>query len=132
MGLFDYLCIEDGADIELPGFSGDPTAVEWQTKTIRRPALEVYKITMDRRLYREDAHYETVPEADRPHYDEELGGFEEDWQKTRGMLRKIPQGWTDTAYHGGFEFHTTVDDEWYSYEATFTDGDLVAIERHDP
>lgn len=88
------------------------------------------QVTTDWRLYRDDARHETVPEEERPLYDEEIG-FEDDWQKTSGILRKVPEGWTDTAYHGTFEFHASVDGEWYSYEVTFTDGDIVDVERGD-
>lgn len=64
-------------------------------------------------------------------YDEEIGGFENDWHELCGVYEKVPEGWTDTCYHGIVEFHARVDDEGYSYGAKFTDGDLVAVERGD-
>lgn len=39
-------------------------------------------------------------------------------------------GWTDTAFHGSFEFYAHVGDQWFEFEATFVDGDLEAIERN--
>ena len=129
MGMFDYVRLEDGLDIDLPGFDGDPTSVDWQTKTFRRPLMEVYKITMDGRLFKEEVHYKTVPEEERPRYDEELGGFESEWMRMVGSERKVHEGWTDTAYHGILEFHNHIDGEGFAYEAKFTDGDLVEITR---
>lgn len=129
MGLFDRVRIEDGLDIDLPEFDGDPTSIDWQTKTFRHPMMDVYKITMDGRLFKEEADYEIVPEEERPGYDDERGDFEHDWQKARGMLDKAHEDWTDTKYHGILELHRHVDGEGYAYESTFTDGDLVEITR---
>lgn len=127
MGMYDTVEIEDGVDVSFPGLDTAPTRIEWQTKTFRRPALEVYKVTMDGRLYKEDADYETVPEEDRPGYDEERGSFENDWQKGWGMLNKVREGWSDTDHHGILEIHSVVDDEYISYDLKFTDGTLVDI-----
>lgn len=129
MGLFDRLRIEDGADVTLPAFEGDPTTITWQTKSLRPPAMEHYKITMDGRLFEEDATYETVPPEERPLYDEELGGFESEMAKLCGMCRKRTEGWSDTEFHGIVEFHAVVDGEGFAYEAKFTDGDLVDVCR---
>ncbi|MFC7227979.1 hypothetical protein N0B31_11255 [Salinirubellus salinus] len=129
MGLFDRLRIEDGLDITLPGFEGDPTAVTWQTKSLYPPAMENYKITMGGQLYYERTRTEEVPEAERPLYDEEIGGFESALQRLAGSLRTVHLGWTDTEYHGTIEFHRSIDDGWYAYEATFTDGNLELVQR---
>ena len=56
-------------------------------------------------------------------------GFEKPWQKAIGSIWKVREGWTDTEYHGVLEFHSHIDGESYAYEATFTTGELVAIER---
>lgn len=129
MGLFDHVRIEDGLDIALPEFDGDPTTIDWQTKTFSFPMMDVYKITMNGRLFTEDAHYESVPEEERPGDDEAGGGVNEGWQKGWESRRKVHDGWTDTEYHGILEFHHYADDESYAYEAKFTDGDLVEISR---
>ena len=91
--------------------------------------MDVYKITMDGRLYKEDARYESVPEEERPGYREEIDGFENDWERGRGMYAKIHDGWKDTDYHGILEFHAHIGGESYAYEAKFTDGELVEIAR---
>jgi hypothetical protein len=114
MGLYDHVRIENGLKIDLPEFDGDPTGVDWQTKTFRQPRMNVYTITMDRRLFKEKAYYENVPEPERPEYDDELGGFEEDWYRAIGSIRKVHEGWTDTDYHGILEFHHHIDGESYA------------------
>lgn len=131
MGLLDRLRIEDGLDITLPGFEDDPTAVTWQTKSLYPPAMENYKLTIGGRLYREETRVEEVSMAERPYYDEAIGGFEREFERARGMLRTIHEGWTDTAYHGTIEFHRSIDDKWYAYETTFTHGDLGLVQRVD-
>jgi hypothetical protein len=129
MGLFDHVRIEDELDIALLGFDGDPTNIDWQTKTFSFPMMDVYKITMNGRLFTENAHYESVPEEERLGNDEVGGEVNEGWQKGWRSRRKIHDGWTDTEYHGILEFHHYADDESYAYEAKFTDGDLVEITR---
>ena len=131
MGLYDDLTFEAGLNVGFPDFDGDPFDVTWQTKSIQRePLRDEYKITANGRLLKEDAEHEIVPEAERPGYDEEIGGFENDLEKMRGMLRKIHNGWTDTEYHGTFEFHNSIDGSYVSFEAKFTDGALVEITRN--
>jgi hypothetical protein len=133
MGLFNRVTFEDGLDIEFPEIDGDPFEITWQSKSITRhqPLMENFKITADGRLFKEDAEYEHVPEEERPEYDEELDGFENELERGRGSRRKIHHGWSDTDYHGTFEFHRTVNGEYVSLEAKFTDGQLVGITRID-
>jgi hypothetical protein len=133
MGLYDRLTFEDGLDVAFPDIDADPFDITWQTKSLtrRQPTMTNYKITADGRLFEEDAEYERVPEEERPGYDEEIGGFESPMEKMRGSHRKIHHGWTDTEYHGTFEFHTSLDGEYISLEAKFTDGELVAISRNE-
>lgn len=38
-------------------------------------------------------------------------------------------GWTDTGFHGSFEFYAHLGSQWFEYEATFVDGDLESIDR---
>lgn len=82
--------------------------------------LDNYKITAEGRLFREDVEYEHVPEEERPGYDEGIGEFESEIERVRGSVRKIHHGWSDTEYHGTFEFHRTIDDDYVSLEAKFT------------
>lgn len=133
MGLFDRLTFEDGLDVAFPAIGADPYEITWQTKSItrHRPLMENYKVTADGRLFKEDAAYERVPEAERPGYNEEIGGFEHEIDRVRGSMQKIHHGWSDTDYHGTFEFHRVIDDEYVSLEAKFTDGELIQITRND-
>ena len=48
-----------------------------------------------------------------------------------GSRKKIHQGWSDTEYHCIFEFHATIDNEYVSLEAKFTDGQLVYVTFND-
>lgn len=129
MGMYDRVQLDEG--VELPDFDGDPTAIEWQTKTFPRPALMVYRITADDDLLVEDAEYNLVPEEERPEYNEEIGGFEEEWHAAFGMMSKERQGWDKKEYHGILEFHASYDDHLYRFEAKFTDGELEEIQRVD-
>lgn len=133
MGLFDNVTFEDGLDVEFPDIGAEPFDITWQTKSIARhqPMMEDYKVTAEGRLLKEEAEYEHVPEEERPGYDEEIGGFENEFERGWGSIRKIHLGWSDTGYHGIFEFHETIDDDYVSLEAKFTDGQLVAITRSD-
>lgn len=133
MGLFDRLTFEDGLEVEFPELGADPFEATWQTKSIARhePAMENYKVTVSGRLFQEEAEYEHVPEEERPGYNEEIGGFENEFERGRGMIKKVHQGWSDTEYHGIFEFHRTIDGDYVSLDAKFTDGQLVEITRND-
>lgn len=133
MGLFDRLTFEDGLAVAFPDIDADPLDVTWQTKSIsrRQPMMENYRVTSEGRLLREIAEYEPVPEEERPGYDEALEGFESEVDRMFGSIRKVHRDWTDTSYHGTFEFHSTIDEEYVSLEATFTDGHLVEITRTD-
>lgn len=133
MGLFDRLTVEDGLDVEFPDIGADPFEVTWQTKSIARHDLmmENYKVTSNRRLFKEEAKYEHIPEEEQTGYTEENGGFENEIERGRGSRKQIHQGWSETAYHGIFEFHQPIDGDDVSLDATFTDGQLVAITRND-
>ena len=129
MGLFDRLTFEEGLAVEFPDFDADPFEITWQTKSLTRhqPMMENYKITSEGRLLEEVAEYEHVPEEERPRYNEAVKGFETEIQRVQGSMRKIHHGWSDTAYHGTFEFHRTIDGDYVSLDAKFTDGQLVEI-----
>ena len=92
-------------------------------------------------------------------HDQEIGGFENEVERGRGSRKKIHKGWSDTEYHGIFEFHRTIDGDYchfsrelldiiercdttessgsrwkphyVSLDAKFTDGQLVEITRND-
>lgn len=132
MGLYDVVTFEAGIDVKFPAIDIDPYTVSWQTKSIARghPMMDTYRVTDEGRLLREDAEYESVPEEERPRYDPEEG-FESEFERMIGSLQKVHQEWSDTEYHGTFEFHRTIDDAYVSLEAKFTDGKLVEITRND-
>lgn len=128
MGMFDRLTFEDGRDVAFPDIGVDPFGVVWQTKSIRhQPMMENYKVTAEGRLFEEEAEYEHVPEEERTGDNEVIDGFE----RGRGSRKKIHRGWSDTEYHGIFEFHRTIDGDYVSLEAKFTDGQLIKITRND-
>jgi len=81
------------------------------------------------RLIKQEVEYEHVPEKERPYYDKEIEGFENSFEKLAGSTKKVHQGWTDMSYHGVFEFHRGIDDDFVSLDAKFTDGQTVEISR---
>lgn len=133
MGLYDTVTFESGLDISFPDLDFDPFEINWQTKTLarQRPCMDTYRITADGRLLKEECEYESVPEEERPRYDEELEGFERPLDRGLGSLRKIHHGWSDTEYHGIFELHKSVDGEYVSLDVKFTDGELVNVEKNE-
>jgi len=132
MGLYDKVVFEEGLDVAFPDIDADPFERTWQTKSLARghPTLTDYRVTAEGRLLEEDADHELVPEEERPRYDEDIGGFERPMDEWLGCLRKVHHGWTDTEYHGTFEFHTSIDGDYLSLEAKFTEGRLVDIARN--
>jgi hypothetical protein len=111
------------------GDIGDGEERAGRVGPVERVEEELDALAADGRLVLEEADYERVPESERPGYDEELGGFETPLDELRGSQRKIHRGWRDVAYHGIFEFHSVIDEEYVSLEAKFTDRTLVAIRR---
>lgn len=129
--MYDKLQIEEGLEVDFPEAPQNPSTITWQTKAFHPCALEVYKISADGRLLKEEARYETVPEEERPLYNEEIDGFEEEAHQAFGVLNRISEGWTDTEYHGMITFKGSIDGKTYTYEAKFTDGELEDIRRID-
>lgn len=101
MGLFDYVKVE----VPLP--DGRPAPLDhFQTKQFEMPYMETYTIKADGRLIH-----------DKPRYDCDPPGA------TRGQI--------DTNFHGVLNFYDydTKTGEWREFDAKFTDGELVYIER---
>jgi hypothetical protein len=121
MGLFDR--IELPAGLSLPGFDGDPSTIEWQTKSIGRPLMRQFRLTEDGRLLQEETHSETIPEEERPDYRTDK------WDELpfRGSIQTVHDGWTERRYHGIVEFHASLEETVTRYEARFTDGRLTAV-----
>lgn len=131
MGLYDKMTFEDGFDVDFSGLDADPTEIVWQTKTIEYPPEYAdYKVTVARHLLKKEVEWEIVPEEERPYYDEEVGGFENDFLEVCGSLTERFLGWEDAGYHGTIEIHTTLEGEYISFDLKFTGGELVEITRN--
>jgi hypothetical protein len=135
MGLFDTIELHDS--VVLPEYDADTDKTEaaWQTKDIGRPEMATYRITEDGRLERK--YQETEHRGEK---------FEqiEDTEIMIPQIAVLDEWWGEIDHHGIIEFHTTVDFEfnettsdgfpvrtggmWYSYEATFTHGELESID----
>src|SRR4051812_35953293 len=138
MSLFDELTVE----YPLPD-PGASVVKKWRTMTFPDPWLENYKITAAGRLLHE--RYRCEDQSD-PQYP--LGSL----GRLAGCLSRIHEGWEDTNFHGILNFYGnkyTGDlmvisfeegelgkdilhpdpAEWFEYNAKFTDGQLVSIER---
>lgn len=129
MGLFDYVEVE--SDVPLPGFPGDPAEAEWQTKEFDN-AMEQYRITGDGRLQKEEIETRTTPVEERPMYDEDIDGFEEDWQEAVGMIDRDHIGWETLDAHGRyFKIRTSwpPDAPAASDEATFFEYVVIFVQN---
>lgn len=129
VGMYDCVRIDDS--IHLPEYelrSNDD--VEWQTKTFER-IMGTYKVTAEGKLFKEEWHYEEVPEEERPMYDEDIGGFENDLDKAFGSMAKVHEGWIQKDYHGRMNIVGTDEENFYEYSLKFTNGRLEDIELND-
>jgi hypothetical protein len=123
MGLFDTL--EIPAEISLPGLDRDPSTIDWQTKSIGRPAMGTFRITVAGRLLQEECHTEAVPDDEQPYYGTDK--WDEPLFRLAGSFRRIHDGWAERQYHGVIRFVASVDEDLLEYQAKFTDGRLVAL-----
>lgn len=138
MGMFDFVTVE----YPLPD-AGAAEVKEWQTKDFPDPLLENYRITAGGRLLHERIHYEDHSDPQCP-----IGTLE----CLTGSRTRIHDGWDDVHFHGILTFYgdkhsgelrlvSTAPEtfgkdllhpepaEWFEYNARFTDGRLVSIER---
>jgi hypothetical protein len=136
--MFDIVIVE----VPLPD-AGAAQVREWHTKDFLDPFMENYKITPDGRLLHELMHLEDRSDPQYP-----IGSIE----RLAGSATRIHDGWRDVQFHGILHFHgdkysgetrlisfapeTLGQDllhpepaEWFEYNAKFTDGQLVSIER---
>lgn len=129
MGMYDYIKLEDGVPLP-PDFPEDNPKHGWQTKEFER-LMRTYRITEDGRLLEERFHTETVPEENRPMYDEKMGGFEKDFHELFGSMNWVTDGWEEVDFHGIIRFGGYFGEERgvESFEAKFTDGRLEEIRR---
>lgn len=141
MGLYDIVKLDD--DIELPGFEGNHTELEWQSKNIDGlPFLQLYKIEDDTLLKRKQSHRDATKKelnkkANKRGYDSWT-----DWKNDSDTTAPLDrwkkvvdeEWWVNMEHHGSFEIHTSTshnddfeEDIFWSYEIRFTKGELVDI-----
>lgn len=126
MGLFDTVLVEHPLPDE-----GAAKVTWWQTKDFDCPALNNYRISAEGRLFRERVRFEDRSDPDAT-------GL----MALRGIMTPIHEGWDDMNFHGILNFYgydrtglapdaPYSPERWYEYNAKFTDGQLVALERGD-
>lgn len=109
MGMFDHIRCE----YPLPGLD-DPTSIDFQTKDTDEQYLHQYTITKDGRLIKDIVHYED-------HSDPKAEGL----LALGGCMTPVKDGEEDTNYHGWLNFYGGD----FEYNAKFTDGKIVEIQR---
>ncbi len=124
MGMYDHV----GFDCELPDNAHEICGnKDWQTKDFSC-VMEEIRIE-NGRLVHDQWHGEEVPAKDRPYPDAEPRTI----RAFAGSIRTvIDEKSVDMNHHGFFNFYTIgpkPDEEWFEYNAKFTDGNLVSIER---
>jgi len=96
---------------------------EWQTKDFEWPGMDKYRITPEGRLMEEVYHVEDRSERALTGQGDEFAG----------CMSRVHEGWKDMNYHGVLNFYGSTSHDWHGewveYDAKFTDGQLVSIER---
>lgn len=131
MGMYDRVEFDDS--IDLPGFEGGEPRHGWQTKEFNR-VLGIYRISEDGRLLKEEYHTEEVPEEERPHYNEEIEGFEDNLDEMFGSFQRITDDWNEVDFHGEMRVVGVTEELFYEYNLKFTDGvleDIELLEKHE-
>lgn len=146
MGLYDTVILDD--EIELPEFSGNPQDVNWQTKTIGRPVMRVFKVSNDKRLMRKEQSFrdmtdeEMKEKANKSDYDswDEWVNDDSSFGPLDSWKNVVDEEWwVDHNRHGSFEIHGSTNTGeknkiYWSYELRFTDGsidDIILLSKKD-
>lgn len=120
MGMYDNLKISTS---KLPLSESEKIAIgenpDWQTKDFEC-ILSTAKITDDGKLRFLTFKYDWDENAESA-----LGKL----TGKKGALVTKDEQWVDIAHHGYVNFYTSVNNIWYEFNAKFTDGQLVGIER---
>ena len=124
MGMFDEVYVH--ALIELPGFPVSENRV-FQTKDFNC-LLERYAITDTGRLTKEDCIFDSVPEEDRPYYNDPEYSTHP-FMKHMGAIKKTVSGIIDTNFNGDITFYTMLKSTWFEYTAVFVLGVLLEIKK---
>lgn len=123
MGMFDVVVINKNmlplSDEEKNNIPDNP---EWQTKSFENELTEIY-ITDDGELKVNRFEYETVPKEERPYPNAE--GF----LGLAGSLKRVNERLEKIEFHGIFNFYSYIGEEFYKFNAKFTDGKLESIKR---
>ena len=96
--------------------------IDWQTKDFDSCLTEIY-INDDGTLDEMNFEYEEVPLEERPYPNAD------GYMKFAGSMRRTNEHKVRLNYHGMVNFYTHIDSEWFEFEAKFTDGILVDINR---
>ena len=120
--MFDYLMINTD---KLPVSEKEKKLIGenpgWQTKDFDCTMTEIF-ITDDGELKINQWEYEYVPKDERPHPDDDgLLGLV-------GSIRRVNERLITQPYHGYVNFYSFINDDWYVFNAKFTDGKLELIE----
>lgn len=121
MGMFDYLFIDTNM---LPVSEEEKRIIGnkpgWQTKDFDCSLTEIY-ITGDGFLKINRWKYIEVPKEERPYpNDDGIKGL-------MGSIRRSEEKLETVEHHGYVNFYSNVGDDWYEFNAKFTDGKLVEI-----
>lgn len=121
----NILWIDNG--LGLPGYDGDPSVVNWRTKTVSSD-VEIFKIISDGRLYKARTYHEQVPPEERPNPDADPGSRDamegsftlhiDEWERLEGV-------------DGPVQFYAEDGERMYVFEAYFEDGRLAEIQPVD-
>ena len=120
--MFDYLFIDTKmlpvSDEEKIIIGDEPG---WQTKDFGNVMTEIY-ITNDGELKINRWEYDVVPKEERHYPDDGILGLAGSLERSNEKLETMP-------HHGYVNFYSHIGNEWYEFNAKFTDGKLIEIKR---
>lgn len=128
MGTMDTVTIYIDEGVALPSPPSNHHEIEWVSqKGLLDRSQGPYKISADGCLLKKEVgrvqtgKFETLE-------------LESDSVKIPKM-KTISEEWVLHPQHGSFEFHATINNTWYAYEARFTNGELdtiILLQKTDP
>ena len=104
-------------------------AAVFQTKDFDNNCMDKYVISEGGRLYFCNYEIKTVPEDERPLCKYKAKEDRTEWDKFCGMIEQDWKSRKDMNYHGIVNFYISQKEEWFEYNAKFTNGQLETIER---
>lgn len=118
MGMFDYLIINAE---KLPVSSEEKAILKnrvFQTKSLNKGLLSYVITNEDELIIQYIKGEESVP------YWRGVSGHDSEFVSDRDDFLSVKE-----PFHGLLVFYTNIDNTWFEFEAKFTDGKMVAIER---